>query len=114
MSISIRVASNFFQSEMRHAITQALSHGPTGFFEPGLFGFGEDLYASDVIEALMKLYGIEHVCLNRFKRIGSQYPDRAEAGFISLDGLEVAVCDNEAIKPERGYYRLILHGGRKG
>jgi hypothetical protein len=72
------------------------------------------MYTSDVIEVLMALDGIEHVCLNRFKRIGSQYPDRAEAGFISLDGLEVALCNNEASKPEMGYYRLKLHGGRKG
>ena len=114
LSISVRVAPNFFQSEIRHAIAQVLGHGPTGFFEPGRLGFGEDLYSSDVIEALMSLDGIEHVCLNRFKRIGSQYPDRVEAGFISLDGLEVAVSDNDANKPERGYYRLKIHGGRKG
>ncbi len=114
MSISIRVASNFFQSEMRNAITQVLGHGPEGFFETGRYGFGEDLYASDVIEALMSLDGIEHVCLNRFKRIGSQYPDRSEAGFISLDGLEVALCNNDAGDQLSGYYRLKLHGGRKG
>ena len=114
MSISVKVASNFFQSEMRNAIAQVLGHGPAGFFEPGQLGFGEDLYASDVIEALMALDGIEHVCLNRFKRIGSQYPDRAEAGFISLDGLEVAVCNNDAGDPSKGYYQLKLHGGRKG
>ncbi len=62
----------------------------------------------------MTLDGIEHICLNRFKRIGGQYPDRAEAGFIALDGLEVAVCNNEGGKPEMGYYQLKLHGGRKG
>ena len=52
--------------------------------------------------------------MNRFKRMGSQYPDRADAGFISLDGLEVVVCNNDAGKPKAGYYRLKLHGGRKG
>lgn len=114
MSISVSLAANFFQSEMQHVISQALGHGPQGFFEPGQLGFGEDLYASDIIQALMALDGIEHVCLNRFKRIGGQYPDRAEDGFISLDGLEVAVCNNAADKPETGYYRLKLHGGRKG
>ncbi len=114
ISISVRVSPNFFLSEMRYAITQKLGHGPEGFFEPGQLGFGEDLYASDVIEALMSLDGIEHVCLNRFKRIGSQFPDRKGAGFISLDGLEVAVCNNEADQPEMGYYRLKLHGGRRG
>lgn len=114
LSISVKVGPNHFQSEIRHAITQALGHGPEGFFEPGKLGFGEDLYASDVIEALMSLDGIEHVCLNRFKRIGSQYPDRTEAGFIVLDGLEVAVCNNDAGDPSSGYYRLKLHGGRRG
>lgn len=114
ISISVKVGPNHFRSEICHAIAQALGHGPGGFFMPGKHGFGEDLYASDVIEALMKLDGIEHVCLNRFKRIGGQYPDRAEDGFISLDGLEVAVCNNEAGEPKMGYYRLKLHGGRRG
>lgn len=114
MSFSIKVAANFFQSEMRHAIAQVIGYGPGGFFEPGRIGFGEDLYASDVIEALMALDGIEHVCLNRFKRIGSQYSDRAEDGFIPLDSLEVALCNNDAGEPSKGYYRLKLHGGRRG
>jgi hypothetical protein len=114
MSLSVRVADNFYQSEMRHAIAQVLGYGPSGFFESGRHGFGEDLYASDVIEALMSLDGLQHVCLNRFKRVGGQYPDRVDAGFIILDGLEVAVCNNQAGAPEMGYYRLALHGGRKG
>jgi hypothetical protein len=114
MSISVKVRENHFQSQIRHAIVQALGHGPGGFFMPGRQGFGEDLYASDLIEALMALDGVEHICMNRFKRVGSQYPDRAEAGSIVLDGLEVAVCNNEAGNPEMGYYRLKLHGGRRG
>jgi hypothetical protein len=114
LSITVKVGPHHFQSEIRHAIAQALGHGPEGFFEPGQLGFGEDLYASDVIEVLMALDGIEHVCLNRFKRIGSQYPDRTEDGFIPLDGLEVALCNNDAGDPSSGYYRLKLHGGRKG
>lgn len=114
MSISVKVGPNHFQSEIRHAIAQALGHGPEGFFMPGKLGFGEDLYASDVIEVLMAQDGIENVCLNRFKRIGSQYPDCTEAGFISLDGLEVATCHNDAGDPSSGFYRLKLHGGRRG
>ena len=114
MAISIKIGVNHFQSEIRHAIAQVLGHGPDGFFAPGRHGFGEDLYSSDVIQALMALDGVENVCLNRFKRIGSQYPDRVEAGFIALDGLEVALCDNDAGDPARGYYRLTFHGGRRG
>jgi hypothetical protein len=114
MAISVKIGPNHFQSEIRHAIAQALGHGPDGFFAPGRHGFGEDIYSSDVVQALMALDGIEHVCLNRFKRIGSQFADRVEAGFIALDGLEVAACDNNPADTARGYYRLTLHGGRKG
>lgn len=114
MSISIRLASNFYQSEMRHAIAEVLGHGPGGFFEPGKLGFGEDLYASDVIEALMSVDGIENVCLNRFKRIGNQYLDNTTQGYIPMDGLEVAVCNNDPGDPAMGYYRYQLQGGRKG
>ncbi len=114
LSISVKIGPNHFQSEIRHAIAEVLGHGPDGFFMPGKHGFGEDLYASDLIEALMALDGLEHVCLNRFKRIGSQYPDRVEAGFIALDGLEVALCNNDTSYPASGYYQLKLHGGRRG
>lgn len=115
-SLSIRVASNFYRSEVRHAVAQALATGPGGFFEPGRLAFEEDLHAGDLIQVLMDLDGVESVCLNRFKRLGSQFDDRAreEIPSIVLEGLELAVCDNDPAHPERGYYRATLHGGLKG
>ena len=47
-----------------------------------------------------------------FARFAMQF--LSEAGFIPLDGLEVAVCNNDAGDPSSGYYRLKLHGGRRG
>jgi hypothetical protein len=113
-SLSIRVAENFYRSEVRHAVGQALGTGPEGFFEPGRLAFGEDLHAGDLIQALMDLDGVESVCLNRFERLGSQFDDRTEAGVIELEGLELAICDNDPARPERGFYRLTFHGGVKG
>ncbi|MDJ0836717.1 MAG: hypothetical protein QNK37_09375, partial [Acidobacteriota bacterium] len=114
LSISVRVAPNFFQSEVRRAVEQALGQGPEGFFRPGRLAFGEDIHASDLFQALMGLDGVVNVCLNRFKKVGNQFADQAAAGVIVLDGLEIAVCDNDPAEPERGYYRLFFHGGRKG
>lgn len=114
MAVSVRVAEHYFQSEIRYAIDQALGTGVGGFFEPGRLRFGEDLHASDILETLMALDGVETVCLNRFKRVGRRFPDQSDAGLIVLDGLQVAVCDNDPMRPERGYYSLMLHGGRKG
>ncbi len=114
LSLSISVRANYFQSEMRRAVEHALGRGPEGFFRPGRLDFGEDLYASDIFETLMKLEGVENVCLNRFKRVGGHFPDQTAKGVIVLSGLEVAVCDNRPTAPERGYYHLKLLGGRRG
>lgn len=114
ISITAKVGENHFQSEIRQAIEHALGSGPDGFFAPGRHGFGEDLYLSDLVETLMRLDGVEHVCINSFKRIGSQYNDRTNTGFIPLDGIEVALCDNDPNNLAYGYYRLVLQGGQKG
>lgn len=114
MSLSVRLAQAYFRSEVRTAIEQVLGTGPTGFFAPGRLRFGEDVWASDVVQAVMTVEGVESVCLNRFKRLGAQYEDRSEAGNIPLDDLDIAVCDNDPAHPERGYWRLTLHGGLRG
>ena len=62
----------------------------------------------------MGLSGIDNICLNRFNRLGGRFQDETASGRIVLEGLEVAICDNNPSRPERGYYRLVLHGGRKG
>ena len=114
LSISLRVAPEYFQSEVGESARQALGMGPGGFFEPGRLRFGEDLHSSDLVQTLMALEGVAHVCINRFKRVGSQFADQTETGRIELKGLEIAVCDNDPAQPEPGYFRLVLHGGRLG
>jgi len=113
-ALSVRVASNYFQSEVRRALGEVFGTGAAGFFRPGRLRFGEDLRASDIIAAAMALDGVESVCLNRFRRLGNQFADQVDSGRIVLAGIEVAICDNDAGSPNRGYYRLTLHGGIKG
>lgn len=114
LALSVRVRDSYFQSEVRRAVEQALGRGAGGFFQPGRLRFGEDLHAADIVQALMTLDGVENVCINRFKRLGRQFPDQSAAGRIVLTGLEIAVCDNDPAQPKRGYFRLNLHGGRPG
>jgi hypothetical protein len=110
----VRVAPNYFQSEVRRALGDVLGTGGAGFFRPGRLRFGEDLRAGDLIAAAMALDGVESVCLNRFRRLGNQVSDQVLSGRIVLSGIEVAICDNDPATPNRGYYRLTLHGGLKG
>ncbi len=114
ISLSVQVASTYFQSEVRQAIGEAMSTQPGGFFEPGQLAFGEDVYASDLIEKLMSLEGVKTVCLNRFKRVGDRYPDESGSGVVQLHDTEIARCDNQIGNPMYGYWRLVLHGGQRG
>jgi hypothetical protein len=114
LALSIRVKPNYFHSEVRREAERALGRGPTGFFLPGRLRFGEDLHVADIIQVLMAIDGVENVCVNRFKRLGRQFADESARGIIRLSGLEIAVCDNDTANPERGYFRLSLHGGRPG
>jgi hypothetical protein len=113
-ALSVRVAANYFQSEVRDAIRQVLGTDTTGFFRPGRLRFGEDLRASALVASVMALDGVQSVCLNAFRRLGDQYADQVASGRIVLTGIEVAICDDDPTNRDRGYYRLTLQGGLKG
>ena len=114
ISLSIRIDNNYFQSEIRRAVLNVLGNDLGGFFQAGKLQFGEDLHASDIIETVMALDGVKAICLNRFKRVGKRYNDQSDYGRISLQGLEIAVCDNNSQQTGRGMIRLNVHGGQRG
>ncbi|MCP4285967.1 MAG: hypothetical protein GY792_16180 [Gammaproteobacteria bacterium] len=114
LSLSVRIAGDYFRSEIQDEVRSALVDQTDGFFAPGYLQFGEDVVASDLIEVLMALDGVESVCINRMKRIGSIYADQSGSGRILLEGHEVAVLEDNAVIPERGSLRIVLHGGKPG
>lgn len=114
LGLTLRVDADYFQSEVRAAVEEALGRGPGGFFEPGRLRFGEDVNASDLIQTLTALEGVETVQLDLLKRYGSRYLDQRDAGRVLLKGTEIATCDNDPKRPERGSYALNLQGGRRG
>jgi len=113
-TLSIRAKSGYFRSELHQALSDLFSSEEGGFFEPGRLDFGEDLYASDIIEAAMSVEGIEVACLNRFKRVGSGWPDRTVEGFVPIEDDEYVRCLNLKGKQESGYFRLVVNGGELG
>ena len=111
--LSVRAKRGFFRTELRQALDQEFSSDQGGFFEPGRLGFGEDVFASDIIERAMAVEGVEVACLNRFKRVGA-YPDRTAAGVIEIADDEYALCRNDRAMPSQGTYRIIVNAGEVG
>jgi hypothetical protein len=114
LALSIRIAGDYYRSEIQDAVRAALLDTTDGFFAPGNLAFGEDLVASDLVEILMALEGIQSVCINRMQRVGAQYSDQSGTGRIVLQGHEVAVLEDDISQPERGALRMLLHGGKSG
>ena len=113
-SLSVRAKPGFFRSELKQALADVFSSDDGGFFEPGRLDFGEDLFASDIIEAAMAVNGVAVACLNRFKRVGSSWPDRAAEGFIPVADDEYIRCLNRRGDQANGYFRITVNGGEAG
>ena len=113
-TLSVRGLPGYFRSELQRSLTAAFSTETGGFFEVGRHGFGEDLYASDIIKTAMAIEGVEVACLNRFKRAGDGFPDRTAAGVIAIARDEVVQCLNRRGAPEFGRFRITVQGGEVG
>jgi hypothetical protein len=111
LTLSIRAKPGYFRSEMKQALAQVFSSDQGGFFEPGRLGFGEALFASDVIEAAMTVEGVAVACLNLFRRVGKGYEDQSAGGVIKIDEDEFILCKNDRALPENGSMRIVVNGG---
>lgn len=110
IALSVRAKKGYFRSELKQALEQAFSRDEGGFFEPGRLGFGDDLSASDIINAAMQIEGVAVACLNRFKRVGP-YPDQTASGVITIADDEFALCANDRAAPEFGNIRITVNAG---
>lgn len=111
LALSVRARPGFFRSELRQALAQVFTADQGGFFEPGRLGFGQALYASDVIEAAMQVEGVQVACLNLFRRIGKGFADQTAEGVIPVATDEFIRCMNDRARPERGSIRITVNGG---
>jgi hypothetical protein len=114
LAVSVRISGDYYHSEIQFAVHDAIAGQDDGFFAPGYLLFGEDVVASDIIEVLMALDGVESVCINRLKRVGTIFADESGSGRIRLEGHEVAVLEDDPAVPKHGYLRIKLHGGKPG
>ena len=112
IGLDIRIAPQYYQSEVIQTIRAAFNAQEGGFFGIDRLSFGTDLRKGDVIQAVMQIEGIASVEVNTFKRHDNN--SRKPEDSIALDGFEVAVCDNDPKAPEYGVLVIRCHEGLTG
>lgn len=112
IGLVVHVKPEFFARHVRRAVEEVLGAG--GFFAPDRFGFGQSVYLSDLYAAVMAVGGVRALAVSRFKRLGDRYPDREADGFIPIDPLLIARCDNDPDHPEHGIAYVRTCGGKEG
>jgi predicted phage baseplate assembly protein len=107
------------RTDVEQAITDVLSSrtlaaGELGFFHPDRFTFGQPLYLSDLVAAVMGVPGVSWAEVDTFGRL-SDTQSTSEAnlalGRISIGEREVLRCDSDPNNPENGRVEIALEGG---
>jgi len=97
-----------------------MASGPSGFFHPDNFTFGQPVLLSRIITQAMTVAGVRWVGMalegvaetGRFRRLHEQSVDYADSAILPIGRREVARLDNDPSAPERGRLRFIMEGGR--
>ena len=81
---------------------QSNEDGSIGFFHPANFAFGQPLYRSKLVAALMQIPGVDYVEVTQFGRMDGE----ENVAEILLGPLEVAELQNDPADRNRGTLML--------
>ena len=90
---------------------RALPDGKLGLFHPDRLTFGQSIYASQLISAVMAVDGVETVKITRLARMFVPPVLQEEQGVLHIGPLEIPQLDN-AQTVENGLLTLNMVGGR--
>ncbi|GAA1383315.1 putative baseplate assembly protein [Catellatospora chokoriensis] len=117
------VHPGYSRSSIAEQLRQALGTGTQpdgrrGFFHPDNFTFGQPVYLSDVVAAVMAVPGVARVEVddtpgsgNVFGRWGRPSRNEVALGRIEMAPREVARADSDPSNPENGRAEVLLEGG---
>ena len=123
VAMTVCVEPGYLQSDVREALLEifssgTLSDGQLGYFHPDNFTFGQAVYLSPLVAAVMEVPGVLWVDTddtapksNRFRRWGEESHGELEAGVIEIGRLETARIDNDPNMPENGMIEFFMEGG---
>jgi len=116
IELQVCVDKDFFRENVKRAVLDALSardlpNGQRGFFHPDNFTFGDPVFLSRLVAAVLAVPGVTGVHPTRFKRLDEQIGTELEDGVLPMKRLEIAQLDNDPSQPEHGQLQLVMQGG---
>jgi len=117
IEMNICVAADHFQSDVRDAIMRVFTSGHScsgqaGILSPANFTFGQKIYASPLIAAAQAVEGVSSATLTVFERMDDPSSDGVSKGLLTMGRLELARCDNDPNRLDRGIFVLQMDGGK--
>jgi hypothetical protein len=114
VALDVCVCPQHLPGHVGRAVREALT-GRGGFFSPDRFTFGDHVFLSQILAAVMGVTGVLSVSAARFRR--TDQPDAATAsnvaaGRITVGRFEIARLDNDPNFPEHGTLGVTCKGGR--
>jgi predicted phage baseplate assembly protein len=119
LELDLCVKSDYLRAHVVSAVRDALSNrvlpeGRLGFFHPDNLTFGQAVFVSRIVGAVMAVDGVAEVEVVRLDRLAwelNHNPD-LDKGLLKLGPTEVARLDNDPASPENGL--LSFHSVRGG
>jgi predicted phage baseplate assembly protein len=118
--VAFCTARGFQPGDVEAGLLQALGNGvlpngSLGFFNPDRFGFGTNLYISQLYAAIMAVPGVDTAQITRLALLHSLQPDADTAtnlarGFLDVAADQIVRLDNDRNFPENGVLTLVVTG----
>jgi predicted phage baseplate assembly protein len=117
IELNICVDPSYFQADVETALLQLFiagnqCTGQPGILNPKNFTFGQTIYASRFIAAAQRVEGVASVAMAVFERMDDPSIDGVAQGFLMLNRLEIAHCDNNPNRLDHGIFVLHMDGGK--
>jgi hypothetical protein len=110
LDLALCIKPDYLRAHVLAAAKVALAR----FFDPDNLTFGEAVFISRIIAAVMAVDGVAEVEVQRLERLATKTPTAPpENGILPLAPNEVARLDNDPARPENGILTFVnVRGGR--
>jgi predicted phage baseplate assembly protein len=110
LELALCIKPDYLRAHVLAAAKDALKN----FFHPDRLTFGEAVFISRIVAAVMAVDGVAEVTVKRLERIAQKTPGiPPENGILKLQPNEIARLDNDPAIPENGILTFVnVRGGR--